>query len=73
MKVSVNLSLPSPRRGMEVLLRSFIALALYGGEWSVSHDCFTPWGGASVLITGDLEDPRACLGVVMTRKMFCFC
>lgn len=26
-----------------------------------------------VLRTGDLEDPRACLGVVVTRKMFCFC
>lgn len=26
-----------------------------------------------VLRTGDREDPRAGLGVVVTRKMFCFC
>ena len=47
-KVTVNLSLRSPRRhvrGMEVLLRAFLALALDGGEWSAPHDCFTLWGG----------------------------
>jgi hypothetical protein len=25
------------------------------------------------LKTGGCEDPRACLGVIVTRKMFCFC
>ena len=48
MKVTVNLSLRSPQRhvrGMEVLLR-LLALALDGGEWSASHDWFTPWRGA---------------------------
>jgi hypothetical protein len=31
---------------MEVLFHSFLTLALDGSEWSASHDCFSPWGGA---------------------------
>jgi hypothetical protein len=47
-QVPVNLSSRSPRRyvrGMEVF-HSFLTLALDEGEWSASHDCFIPWGGA---------------------------
>jgi hypothetical protein len=52
--------------GVEVYLRTFLASALDGGEWSASRpDCFTPdthWIGGSV-------GPGAGMDAVMKRKI----
>lgn len=57
------------KEGVDVLLHSFITLALGGGEWSVSHSGLFTRRGLSPrhVLNGRLGEPRGTLGGGMTN------
>jgi len=61
---------------VEVQLHAFLTSALYGGEWSATcQGCFTPGGvtPGTHWIRYQQVDFRACLNVVVKRKIPCPC